>query len=192
MNVFLSLLLLFAPVKVEQGRFTIFKDGKRMGTEEFSVARRGSGYVVEGKTTIGNDVISSQMELDEKLGVTSYRASSPEGSIQVKVTPPVSELQSIVQGETSTADFRFPEGGVILDNNFFHHYLILLYRVQVGQSSFSIFVPHDLRVGAATVRPAGPRTYNLDVGEVKLQATIDADGSLMKLAVPAANVVVQR
>ena len=56
MNVFLTVLLLFAPVKVEQGRFTIFKDGKRMGTEEFSVARRGSGYVVEGKTTIGNDV----------------------------------------------------------------------------------------------------------------------------------------
>src|SRR5947199_3975411 len=97
MNVFLSLLLLFAPVKIEQGRFTIFKDGKRMGTEEFSVARRGSGYVVEGKTTIGNDVISSQMELDEKLAVTSYRASRPEGSIQVKVTTPVSELQSIDQ-----------------------------------------------------------------------------------------------
>ncbi|PYS15465.1 MAG: hypothetical protein DMG17_14660 [Acidobacteria bacterium] len=192
MNVFLSLLLLFAPVKVEQGRFTIFKDGKRMGTEEFSVARRGSGYVVEGKTTIGNDVISSQMELNEKLSVTSYRASSREGSIQLKVTPPVSELQSIVQGETSTADFRFPEGGVILDNNFFHHYLILLYRVQAGQSSFSVFVPHDLRVGAATVRAAGPRTYDLEVGEVKLQATIEADGSLTKLTVPAANVVVQR
>ncbi len=163
-----------------------------MGTEEFSVSRRGAGYFVEGKTTIGNDVISSQMELDEKLAVTSYEASSSEGSIHVKVTPPVSELKSIVKGETSTAEFRFPEGGVILDNNFFHHYLILLYRVQTGQSSFAVFVPHDLRVGAATVKTAGPRTYDLEVGEVKLQATIDSDGSLTKLAVPAANVVVQR
>ncbi len=76
MNVFLSLLLLFAPVKVEQGRFTISKDGKRMGTEEFSVARRGSGYVVEGTTTIGNDVISSQMELNEKLGPPAVRVPS--------------------------------------------------------------------------------------------------------------------
>ena len=192
MNVFLSLVLLFTPVKVEQGHFTIFKDGKRLGTEEFSVTKRGSGYFVEGKTTIGTDVISSQMELDEKLAVTSYQASSREGSIQVKVTPPVSEVKSTVNGETSTADFRFPEGGVILDNNFFHHYLILLYRVQAGQSSFSVFVPHDLRVGAAKVRTAGPRTYDLEVGEVKLQATIDSDGSLTKLAVPAANVVVQR
>ncbi len=192
MNVFLSLLLLFAPIKVEQGRFSIFKDGKRMGTEEFSVTRRGAGYFIEGKTTIGNDIISSQIELDEKLAVTSYQASSREGSIQVKVTPPVSELKSVVNGETSTADFRFPEGGVILDNNFFHHYLILMYRVQAGQSLFSVFVPHDLRVGAATVKTAGSRNYDLEVGEVKLQATIDSDGSLTKLAVPAANVVVQR
>ena len=192
MNVFLSLLLVFAPIKVEQGRFSIFKDGKMMGTEEFSVTRRGSGYFVEGKTTIGSDVISSQMELDQKLAVTSYEASSSEGSIHVKIASPISELKSIVNGETSTADFRFPEGGVILDNNFFHHYLILLYRVQAGQSSFSVFVPHDLRVGAATVRAAGPRTYDLEVGEVKLQATIDSDGSLTKLAVAAANVVVQR
>ena len=192
MSVFLSLLLVFAPIKVEQGRFSIFKDGKMMGTEEFSVTRRGSGYFVEGKTTIGSDVISSQMELDQKLAVTSYEASSREGSIHVKIASPISELKSIVNGETSTADFRFPEGGVILDNNFFHHYLILLYRVQAGQSSFSVFVPHDLRVGAATVRAAGPRTYDLEVGEVKLQATIDSDGSLTKLAVAAANVVVQR
>src|SRR5947207_9962436 len=115
------------------------------------------------------------MELDEKLGVTSYRASSPEGSIQVKVTPPVSELQSVVKGETSTADFRFPEGGIILDNNFFHHYLILLYRVQAGQSSFSVFVPHDLRVRAATLRAAGPRTYDFEAGEVNVQATNETD-----------------
>src|SRR5213594_1677394 len=192
MNVFLTLLLLLAPVKVEQGRFTIFKDGKRMGTEEFSVARRGSGYVVEGKTTIGNDVISSQMELNEKLSVTSYRASSREGSIQLKVTPPVSELQSIVQGETSSADFRFPEGSVILDNNFFHHYLILLYRLQTGQKTFSVFVPQDMRTGTASVRSTGARTFDLEVGDVKLQATTDADGRLLKLAVPNAKVTIER
>ena len=192
MNVLLLLLVLLAPVKVEQGRFTISKDGKRVGTDEFSIARRGTGYVVEGKTTIGESVKSSKMELDANLVATSYEASSTEGTIRVKVTPPVSELQSVVNGETSSADFRFPEGGVILDNDFFHHYLILLYRVQAGQNSFSVFVPADLRVGVATVRNAGPRTYDLQVGEVRLQATTDADGSLTRLTVPSANVVVQR
>jgi hypothetical protein len=191
-NVFFSLLLLLAPVKLEHGQFTILKDGKKIGTEDFSIAKRGAGYLVEGKTAIGELVISSQMELDDKLAVVSYQVSSREGSIGVKVTPPVSELQSVVNGETSSADFRFPDGGVILDNNFFHHYLILMYRMQAGQNSFSVFVPQDMRVGTATVRNVGPRTFDISVGEVRLQATTDAAGSLTKLVVPSANVVVER
>jgi hypothetical protein len=67
-----------------------------------------------------------------------------------------------------------------------------MYRVQAGQNSFSVFVPQDMRVGTATVRNVAPRTYDLGVGEVKLQATTDADGTLTKLVVPSANVVVQR
>ena len=191
MNALLLLLLLLAPVKPEHGRFTITKDGRRVGTEEFSVSRRGSGYLVEGKTTIGDLVKSSRMELDANLVATSYEASSRDGSIRVKITPPISELESVVNGQTSSADFRFPEGGVILDNDFFHHYLVLLYRVD-GQKSFSVFVPQDLRVGTATVRSIGPHAYDLQVGDVRLEATTDADGSLVKLTVPSANVVVQR
>ncbi len=192
MNVLLTVLLLLAPVKVERGRFVITKDGKTIGTDEFSLSKRGTGYFLEGKTTIGNDAISSQMELDEKLAVTSYQMSSSEGSIQVKVAKPVSELESVVNGEKSSTDFRFPDGGLILDNNFFHHYLILLYRVQTGQNSFSVFVPHDIREGMATVRRTGPRTYDLQVGDVRMEATTDADGSLTRLSVPSANVIVQR
>ena len=185
-------MLLFAPVRLEHGQFTILKDGKKIGTEDFSIAKRGSGYFIEGKTTIGETVVSSQMELDDKLGVTSYQVSSPQGSIGVKVTQPVSELQTVVNGETSTADFRFPEGGVILDDNLFHHYLILMYRVQGGQNSFSVFVPQDTRNGTATVRRTGPGRYDVEAGDVRLQATTDADGRLTKLVVPAANVVIER
>jgi hypothetical protein len=192
MNALFFLLLFLAPVKLEHGRFTITKDGQRVGVEEFSIARRGTGYVVEGKTTIGDVVKSSRMELDAKLVATSYEASSQSGTIRVKVTPPVSELQSVVNGETSSADFRFPEGGAILDNDFFHHYLIMLYRVQEGQQSFSVLVPQDQRVGLATVRSTGPHVYDLQVGEIRLEATTDGDGSLIKLTVPSANVVVQR
>ena len=49
-----------------------------------------------------------------------------------------------------------------------------------------------MRVGTATVRSTGPRMYDLQVGDVKMQATTDADGSLIKLTVPGANVVVER
>ncbi len=192
MNVLLSLLLLVAPVKIEHSRFNIVKDGRKIGTNEFTVARHGSNYTLEGKTIIGDLTISSQMELTENLIPISYEASSVEGTIRVQVASPISELQTTVHGETTSADFRFPEGGVILDNNFFHHYLILLYRAEKGQTDFSVFVPQDKSVGNATVRTVGPRTYELEVGDVLMQASTDADGSLIKLTVPSAKVVVER
>ena len=112
--------------------------------------------------------------------------------MRVKIESPISELQTVVGGETASADFRFPDGGVILDNNFFHHYLVLLYRAQAGQNNFSVFVPQDKSIGTATVRSTGPRAYDIDVGDVKMKATMDAEGKLIKLTVPAANVVVER
>jgi hypothetical protein len=193
MNLLLSLLLLAAPaIKTEYGRFNIIKDGKTIGTDEFTISRHESNYVLEGKTTIGDMTITSRIEVTEKLIPVSYESKSAGGTIRVSIASPVSELQTIVNGETSSANFRFPEDGVILDNNIFDHYLLLMYRVQAGQTSFAVFVPQDRRLGGATVKSTGPRTYELQIGDVKMQATVDADGTLTKLSVPAANVVVER
>jgi hypothetical protein len=194
MNVLLSLLLLVmpAPVKTEHGRFNIVKDGRNIGTDEFTVSRHDTNYVFESKIVIGATTISSRMEVTEKLMPVSYEVSNSEGTLKVSVASPVSELQTVINGETSSADFRFPEGGVILDNNLFDHYLVLMYRAQAGQRDFSVFVPQDKRVGTAKVRSTGPRTYELEIGEVRMQATVDGDGTLTRLSVPSANVVVER
>ena len=193
MTAILCLLLMLAPVQVEKGRFTIFKDGKKIGTNEFSVARREAGYAMEGRVNIGDLNVESKMELDDKLRPTSYEVANREGTIRVKVTDPISEIQTTVRGEPpTTADFRFPEAGVILDNNFFHHYLLLLYRAQSGETSLPVFVPQDMSIGSAVVRKTGDRTYALEVGDVRLEAATDGEGKLIKLEVPAANVVVER
>jgi hypothetical protein len=194
MNILLSVLLLLVPtpVKTDHGRFNIVKDGQKIGTDEFTIGRHDANYVLESKTTIGDTTISSRMEVTDKLAPVSYEATSGGGTIRVKVDTPISELQSVVNGETSSADFRFPEKGVILDNNFFDHYLILMYRVVAGENKFLVFVPQDQSVGSATVRNTGPRTYDLEIGDVHMQAMVDADGTLTKLTVPAAKVVVER
>src|SRR5215475_8538664 len=117
MNILLSVLLLLVPtpVKTEHGRFNILKDGQKIGTEEFTIGRHEANYVLESKINIGDTIISSRMEVTDKFVPVSYEATSPGGTIRVKVDSPVSELQSVVNGETSSADFRFPEKGVILD-----------------------------------------------------------------------------
>jgi hypothetical protein len=191
MNLLLPLVLLLAPIKIETGQFNIVQDGKKIGTEQYSVTKIQTGYRIEGRTTLDN--ISSKMEVDENLVPTFYEYTKGQGTIRVKVNSPVSELESTAPGaQPETIDFRFPERGIILDNNFFHHFLILLYRFQSGDRMFSVFVPQDMRVGSASVRSTGPRSFDLEVGDVKLQATTDADGRLMRLTVPDAKVVIER
>jgi hypothetical protein len=191
MNLLLPLVLLLAPIKVESGQFNILQDGKKIGTEQYSITKIQTGYRIEGKTTLDN--ISSKMDLDENLVPTFYEYTKGDGTIRVKVGNPLSEFESIAAGgQPESIDFRFPDRGIILDNNFFHHFMILMYRFQAGEKMFSVFVPQDMRVGSASVRPTGPRSFDLDVGDVKLQATTDADGRLMRLSVPDAKVVIER
>jgi hypothetical protein len=49
-----------------------------------------------------------------------------------------------------------------------------------------------MRLGEATIRPKGINTFQLEVGSVKLEATTDAAGKLIRLSVPDAKVVVER
>jgi hypothetical protein len=192
MTFLLSVLLLFAPVKAEHARFNISKDGRKIGTEEFTLGKKGSNYTLEGKATIADVTISSKMELDEKLVPISYEVANQAGKIRIAVASPTSQIQTVVGKDTTSTDFRFPAGAAILDNNLFHHYVILLYRAQMGENNIPVVVPQDMSIGSAVVRSTGPRSYELQVGDVKMQATTDADGSLIKMTVPVANVVVER
>jgi hypothetical protein len=190
----LTVLLLLAPITPESGRFTIRQDGKTIGTEEFTIRSVGKGYVVDGKTQLVGDPASlaSRMELDENLNPTSYEYKRGPGTIRLKIASPLSEMTITDGAASSSTDIRFPDSGSIIDNNFFHHYLILLYRVKGLDQRFGVFVPQDMQIGQARVRSTGQRTYALEVGDVKLEATVDAVGKLMRLAVPAAKVVVER
>lgn len=214
MSVLLSLLLLLAPavgalserpggqrpplqgVKPESGRFTIFQDGKKIGTEDFSITLRNGGYLAQGRTQIsmGNHTfdLRSRMELNEGLKPTSYEYESKGNVIRLKIENPVSELEYIVDGRSEPHDVRFPSDGVIIDDNFFHHYLILLYRAGISGASFPTFVPQQLTIGNLNVRAMGNRTYEIESADMKLTATTDADGRLIRLARPDSKVVVER
>jgi hypothetical protein len=198
MNVLFSLVLMLAPLRMETGHFTIYQDGKKIGTEDFSITPRTGGYVVEGHTVITTPDqkanLKSHMEMDEALKVSLYQFSSDVGTVELKIGSPVSVLEYTARGEKQSEDVRFPEDGVIIDSNFFHHYAILLYKLasRPGKSSVPAFVPQELELGAITLRSLGNSTYEMDSGNLKVIATTDKDGRLIKLTVPDAKVVVER
>ena len=188
-------LMLLAPVVPENGTFTIRQNGKTIGTEDFTIRARDKGFVAEGRTRLEGspDVLTSRMELDENLVPRTYEYSRGKGTIRIKVESQTSEL-TVVEGggEPSSTNFRYPAGASIVDNNFFHHYVLLLYRVKTSNETFPIFVPQDMQVGQARIRATASRTYSLEVGDVTLEAIVDASGRLLRLAVPSAGVVVER
>ena len=49
-----------------------------------------------------------------------------------------------------------------------------------------------MTVGPLSVRPIGDSTYELTTDNLRLEATTDADGRMVRLTVPDANVVVER
>jgi len=198
MNLLFTVLLVLAPLRMESGRFTIYQDGKKIGTEDFSITPRNGGYVVEGHTLILDtnqraDLLS-HMELNEALKPTSYAFTSSVGSIQLKVDTPTSRLEYSFQGDKQSDDIRFPEEGVIIDTNFFHHYAILLYRMaqKPESTTFPAFTPQELRLGPMKVRNIGINTYEMDTGNLKVTATTDKEGRLTRLSVPDVKVVVER
>jgi hypothetical protein len=187
-------LLFVSPITPETARFNITQDGRRIGSEEFTISARQGGYVAEGRTQLEGDPVSitSRMEMDERLNPTSYEYRRGTATIRVKIESLVSEYETMTNGQRSTVDFRFPGGGFIVDNNFFHHYLLLLYKIGAVENTLPVFVPQDMRMGSATVRPKGNGVFDLEMGDVKLEATTDASGRLIRLVVPDARIVIQR
>ena len=198
MNLLFSLLLLVIPLRMETGRLTIYQDGKKIGTEDFTITPRSGGYVVDGHTVINapnqNADLLSHMELNDELKPLLYQFTSPVASVRLKIDSPTSQLEYSFQGDKQTDEVRFPADGVIIDSNFFHHYAILLYRI-TGTSTattVSAFAPQELQVGPMKVQSVGNNTYEMDTGNLKVIATTDKEGRLIRLSVPDAKVVVER
>ena len=198
MNALLSLMLVLAPLRTETGKFTIYQDGKKIGTEQFTITPRTGGYIVEGHTVITDASqkadLKSHMELNDALKPTLYQFDSTVGSIRLKIDSPTSDFEYTIQGEKHSDDVRFPEDGVIIDTNFFHHYAILLYRIgaKPGSTTIPAFAPQELQLGPLTVRNLGNNIHEMDSGNLKVNATTDKEGRLIRLVVPDAKVVVER
>src|SRR5579884_1987177 len=158
MNLLFLALAVLLPIKAESGRFTIYQDGKKIGTEDFTITPRSGNYVVDGHTVINdsnqNADLLSHMELNPDLQVMTYQFTSKVGSIRLKVDSPTSQLEYSFQGDRQTEDIRFPSDGAVVDTNFFHHYEILLYRVagKSGTATVPAFAPQELQLGSLKVQ----------------------------------------
>ena len=196
MTLFSLILLAILPLQVESSRFIVSVEGERVGTEEFSVVRNGSGFLATGHTRLdvnGQRVdVRSRMELDDNFNPITYEYRSGDQALNVDIAGQVAEIEYTESGQRTPYDIRFPLGGMIVDDNFFHHYMFVLYRLGEAGGTVPVFVPQQMTLGALEIVRVGEGSYEMQSGNLRLRATTDEDGRLLRLTLVDSNVVVER
>jgi hypothetical protein len=208
----------------DSGSFGIFVSGRRIGTETFHIEQRGDINVAtsEIKVDDGKSKASqtAEMQVSPKGELRSYSWHSTlpqkeETSVEAKDQLLIEHVVPVDQKKLDLPHV-LPLNTAILDDNFFSHREILIWRYLAtgcliknnerlcGPSSFGILVPQQHLAANVTVELIGRDKINVkgqdvEVNKIKMESEgivwmlwVGDDFKVMKMSVPANNVEVVR
>ena len=147
---------------------------------------------------------TGQLHLNADGAPTRYdwTSQSPKkASGYVDFTGNTAKTVLSVDGKEAKQDFTFPSPKIaVLDNNLYDQYAILghLYDWNAkGVQTFPVLIPQDLTPGSITAESISPSNgavsaLRVKTSDVAIELYFDSDRHLVRLAVPAAKVVVMR
>lgn len=154
----------------DTGMFTVSVSGKPIGSERFEIRSDRDGVEAEAKIELrveqqGKTMefkLSAKLVLNSNLQPLTYTWSQkgPQSS-QLTVdlrTSPAKTRYKTVTGEDDQRDFELPKDVVILDDNVFHQYQLLLYRflrTPGKKQTFRAFVPQEALPGVVELMDKG-------------------------------------
>jgi hypothetical protein len=149
---------------VDSGSFGIFMKGVRVATETFSIQQQTSSSVIKSqvKQTAGTDPISqkSDLEMTATGELIRYEWSQSSGG-SLSVFPNneflLEKISTASSSKPAEKPFLMPSSSAILDNNFFVHREVLIWRYlaaackpeggamkcQQDPGDFGVLVPQD-------------------------------------------------
>lgn len=197
-----------APFAEDQGKFEISVDGKQVGTEEFSVAHDGAGWVARGTTEFhlasGTGRVTGELHLNAAGAPLRYEWNLDAGK---KVTSKTifdgnEAKMSTDMGQKTPLeqDFMFASPVVILDNNLYDQYGVLarLYNWSTrGPQNFAVLIPQEHQPGNITVESTGPASGNnqqlrVHTSDLDVFLTLDSSHRLMRINVPSSKAEIVR
>lgn len=148
---------------VDSGSFGIFVKGQRVVTENFSIQQQNGTSVIKAqlKESSGADPSTqkSNLELTATGELLRYEWSQPSGGSLIVLPSNDFLVEKITpsSGKTAEKPFLMPSTSSILDNNFFVHREVLIWRYlaadckpegsdlkcQQGPAQFGALVPQD-------------------------------------------------
>ncbi len=190
----------------DHGTLKIVAASQVVGTETFSIEPAGDGFRMRGESKVkmpnGADASeSSVINLSRDLTILSYtrvKKSPTRASIQVEMLAGHARAHYITPEGPKDFEYMLEPSAIILDTNFFHHYVLLIARYDAtkgGAQHVQVLIPQETTPGMVLLEYLGK-----DDGHDKWSAKTDAltleiwtDGAkLFKLSAPAAKVEVIR
>jgi hypothetical protein len=120
---------------VDSGSFGIFVKGARVATETFSIQQQTSSSVIKSqlKQTVGADPISQKSDLEMTAAGELIRyewSQSSGGSLSVFPNNEflLERISTASSSKPAEKPFLMPSSSAILDNNFFVHREVLIWR----------------------------------------------------------------
>jgi len=164
---------------LQRGEFRVLVDGKPAGTEQFTVAGKGSGFVVTstGETVEGGRTVKLVTSTEiEKTRMVRYSVDLTEGAETRRYSMEFADgkVRVVIEaGGMKTERLRqTSQRPVVLDKNVWHHYQFLLGNydpLRKGRQRFRVFIPQSAF-----------REYNADV-ELKSVSTAEIGGVKRKV-----------
>lgn len=196
----------------DEGSFTISVGGRTAGRENFRISATTRGdvteYVARADVTYGDRKVTPELRTGPDGAVVSYEVTTRSGGSTESWRGALTRGRlnaTIASGRgTSAREYIVPAGTLVLDDEIIHQHWFLALRARSG--SMSVVVPRRADVqSTVTMTTVGEET--LQVGNHDLPAThlravlgggevheiwVDKSGRLLKVALPARNLVAIR
>jgi hypothetical protein len=203
----------------ESGSFRILFGGEPIGQEKFQITESPYGFkaTAEVQLTIEREkgkavfVLKPVLTLNKSFEPSSYQVTQEDGAlkrtVRVIFKPDKSERIYEAGNEHDSREIELKKDVIILDDNAFHHYILLAKRfdfVKGGVQEFSAFVPQQFLAGRISISDKGKEAITIgekgvvlqhllvDTGELQISLWLDERHELKKLSVPKSNVEVVR
>ena len=205
-----AVLVVAAPVHaqptrvIDEASFTVTRAGAPFGTESFKIVRRlgaeGIEYVAQATRTIDGRVLRTSLSVDSSGNPTGYtRAATGAEAGQLSARRAMNRLTVTEQGaQASSRDYVFAPGTVLLDDDVIHPLYFVTWRdaadrafvdltaKATGSGPLVEVAREGVLVGNVTI-PAV--RYAFGSGADKREIWVDSERRLLKVALPARQVV---
>jgi hypothetical protein len=203
---------------VDEGSFSITRNGAPAGREEFSIRRTPSGaeggavYVASATIAYDGRRLSPALRADASGSPLAYQVEVKVGSeVQERLTGQVgrgrfSALTKTPRGE-SAKEYVVSDGALVLDDDVFHQYFFVARNVRGGGATIPVVVPR--RNAQLSMRVEDRGSESVTVGGRALDARhlvlregttagterdvwVDAQGRVLKVSIASRGIVAVR